>query len=201
MPEIPLFPLRIVIFPGGRIDLQIFERRYIDLIRHCLKSDTGFGICLLKEGQESFQDNTRQIVHRTGTYAKIVDWQQLENGLLGITAEGDVKFTIEDFWQADSDLLRAKVEFSSADNVAAQVIPLNDQFSGLADLLKSLENHPLVEQKNLLINYENLWDVGWRLSELIPIEVEKKQQLLEIDDPWKRMEIIEEIVANLANEA
>jgi len=200
MPEIPLFPLRIVMFPGGRFDLQIFERRYIDLIRHCLKSGSGFGICLLKEGEESLQDNTRQTIHRTGTYSKIVDWDQLENGLLGITAGGEVKFTIEDFWQADSGLLRANVEFSSADNISAQIIPLNDQFSGLVDLLQSLGNHPLVEQKNLLINYDNLWDLGWRLSELIPVEVEKKQQLLEIDDPWERMKIIEGIVAGLANE-
>jgi len=92
------------------------------------------------------------------------------------------------------------VEFSSADNISAQIIPLNDQFSGLVDLLQSLANHPLVEQKNLLINYDNLWDLGWRLSELVPIEVEKKQQLLEIDDPWERMKIIEGIVAGLANE-
>jgi|TARA_B110000438_G_scaffold71877_1_gene72065 Lon protease-like protein len=187
-------------FPGGRFDLQIFERRYIDLIRHCLKSDSGFGICLLKGGEESLQGNTRQTIHRTGTYSKIVDWDQLENGLLGITAEGEVKFTIEDFWQADSGLLRANVEFRSVDNISAQVIPLNDQFNGLVDLLQSLGNHPLVEQKNLLINYDNLWDLGWRLSELIPIEVEKKQQLLEIDDPWERIKIIEGIVAGLANE-
>ena len=59
MPEteqIPLFPLRVVMFPGGRLDLQIFERRYIDLVSHCMRTSTGFGVCLLKEGEEVIQE-------------------------------------------------------------------------------------------------------------------------------------------------
>lgn len=199
--EIALFPLRVVMFPGGRLDLQIFEQRYIDLVRHSLKSETGFGICLLKQGEETIQDNTEQTLHSTGTYSHIVDWDQLDNGLLGITVEGTAKFRIEKCWQADSGLFEASVSFSSNDSVDCQEIPLNDQFSGLADLLQNLENHPLVEQKKLQIDYNNLWDLGWRLSELIPIALEKKQHLLELDDPWERIESIERLVSDLANEA
>ncbi len=197
--EIALFPLQVVMFPGGRLDLQIFEQRYIDLVRHSLKSETGFGICLLKQGEETIQNHAKQTIHRTGTYSHIVDWDQLDNGLLGITVEGTAKFTIDNCWRADSGLLEATVRFSSTDSIASQEIPLNDQFSGLADLLQNLENHPLVEQKNLDINYNNLWDLGWRLSELIPIELEKKQHLLELDDPWERIENIEQLVSDLAN--
>ena len=69
-------------FPGGRFDLQIFERRYIDLVRQCLRSETGFGICLSKSGEETIQKNSGQAIYNTGTYSKIVDWNQLENGLL-----------------------------------------------------------------------------------------------------------------------
>ncbi len=198
--EIALFPLRVVMFPGGRLDLQIFEQRYIDLVRHSLKSETGFGICLLKQGEETIQDHARQTIHCTGTYSHIIDWDQLDNGLLGITVEGSAKFKIKKCWQADSGLLEATVKFSNTDSVGSQEIPISDQFSSLADLLQSLENHPLVEQKNLDINYNNLWDLGWRLSELIPIEVEKKQHLLELDDPWERIENIEQLVSDLANE-
>ncbi|MDA1369730.1 MAG: LON peptidase substrate-binding domain-containing protein [Proteobacteria bacterium] len=199
--EISLFPLRVVMFPGGRLDLQIFERRYIDLVSNCMRSSTGFGICLLKEGEEVIKTGTKQTFHRTGTYASIVDWDQLENGLLGITVEGSAKFKIEDCWQGDSGVLCAKVQFSDTDSVGKETIPLDDQFSALADLLQNLESHPLVEQKNLSIDYNNLWDLGWRLSELIPIEVEQRQQLLELDDPWERIENIEQIVSDLANEA
>jgi Lon protease-like protein len=148
--EIALFPLRIVAFPGSRVDLQIFERRYIDLVTQSMKSDTGFGICLLKQGDAMADIETKQTIHRTGTCVKIADWDQLE--------------------------------------------------SGLVDLLESLERHPLVEQKNLIIDYDNLWDLGWRLSDLMPLDAEQKQDLLELDDPWQRIEKIEEIVSRLANE-
>jgi Lon protease-like protein len=198
--EIALFPLRIVAFPGSRVDLQIFERRYIDLVTQCMKSDTGFGICLLKQSDSMEDSETKQAIHRTGTCVKIADWDQLESGLLGITVEGVNKFAIEDCWQADSGLLHATVEFSATDAVGSQEIPLQDRHSGLVDLLESLEKHPLVEQKNLIIDYDNLWDLGWRLSDLMPLNPEQKQDLLEVDDPWQRIEKIEEIVSRLANE-
>ena len=199
--QIPLFPLRVVMFPRGRLNLQIFERRYIDLVTHCMRTSSGFGICLLKEGEEVIQEGTNQTIHRTGTYSNIIDWDQLENGLLGITVEGSAKFSIEDCWQNDSGVLQGNVQFNETDNVGRETIPLDDQYTALADLLQNLESHPLVEQKKLIIDYNNLWDLGWRLSELIPIEIEQKQQLLEIDDPWERIQSIEQLVSDLANDA
>ncbi|HAC86649.1 MAG: LON peptidase substrate-binding domain-containing protein [Gammaproteobacteria bacterium] len=199
--QIPLFPLRVVMFPRGRLNLQIFERRYIDLVTHCMRTSSGFGICLLKEGEEVIQEGTNQTIHRTGTYSNIIDWDQLENGLLGITVEGSAKFSIEDCWQSDSGVLQGNVQFNETDNVGRETIPLDDQYTALADLLQNLESHPLVEQKKLIIDYNNLWDLGWRLSELIPIEIEQKQQLLEIDDPWERIQSIEQLVSDLANDA
>lgn len=199
--QIPLFPLHVVMFPRGRLNLQIFERRYIDLVTHCMRTSSGFGICLLKEGEEVIQEGTNQTIHRTGTYSNIIDWDQLENGLLGITVEGSAKFSIEDCWQSDSGVLQGNVQFNETDNVGRETIPLDDQYTALADLLQNLESHPLVEQKKLIIDYNNLWDLGWRLSELIPIEIEQKQQLLEIDDPWERIQSIEQLVSDLANDA
>ena len=114
--------------------------------------------------------------------------------------EGSTKFNIEDCWQIDSGVLQANVEFSQTDSVGKESIPLDNQFSALADLLQNLESHPLIAQKNLDIDYNNLWDLGWRLSELIPIDVEQKQQLLELDDPWERIQNLEQLVSDLANE-
>ena len=87
------------------------------------------------------------------------------------------------------------------DSVGKEPIPIDDDYTALAQLLQNLESHPLVEQQNLIIDYDNLWDLGWRLAELIPIENEKRQQLLEIDDPWARIENIEQLVSELANES
>ena len=199
--EISLFPLQLVMFPGGRLDMQIFERRYIDLVTQCMRTETGFGICLLKNGMETVQAGTPQNIHRTGTYVNIIDWDQLPNGLLGITVEGSVKFNIEDSWQAQSGVLTANVAFSENDSVGKQMIPIDDDFTPLTQLLQNLESHPLVEQKNLIIDYDNLWDLGWRLAELIPVENAKRQDLLEMDDPWERIENIEKLVSELADES
>lgn len=199
--EIALFPLRVVMFPGGKVDLQIFERRYLDLVSHCMRNDVGFGVCLLRDGEEVVTESAKQTIHRTGTYSKIIDWNQLDNGLLGITVEGHAKFRIKDCWQADSGVLEAKVEFTRGDCTNDDVIPLEDAYGALVDLLQSLESHPLIEKRNLSIDYDNLWDLGWRLSELIPMEVEQKQELLELDDPWERIRSIEKLVADMANEA
>ncbi len=197
--DIPLFPLNIVLFPGGRFDLQIFERRYIDLVSHCMRTGTGFGICLLKSGDETNGNNLNQTVYNTGTYAKIVDWDQLESGLLGITVEGAVKFVAQDFWREEDDVLHASVEFSNIESTEADVIPLGDEYTALSELLRNLEDHPLVAGRNLSIDYSDLRQLGWRLSELIPLGIDVRQELLELNDPVERLSKIEKLVSEMAN--
>ena len=150
---------------------------------------------------ETVQAGIQQTIHCTGTYANIIDWDQLSNGLLGITVEGSAKFNMEECWQAESGILMANVVFSENDSVGKQTIPVDDDFTPLTQLLQNLESHPLVEQKNLIIDYDNLWDLGWRLAELIPVENAKRQDLLEMDDPWERIENIEQLVSELADES
>ena len=116
--DIPIFPLKSVLFPKGKIALQIFEQRYLNMISRCLRVDAGFGVCLLKEGEEVVRPGRKQTVHGVGTYARVVDWDQLSNGLLGITIEGEKKFSIEDCHLQDDQLLMAKVEFSKSDHIA-----------------------------------------------------------------------------------
>ena len=197
--DIQLFPLRVVMFPGSKLDLQIFERRYLDMISHCLRNDMGFGVCLLREGDEMLREEGRQSFHRTGTYTRIIDWDQLENGLLGITVEGKAKFRIHNAWEADNGVLEAQAELSEQDCLGQEAIPVSEEFSGLVDLLQSQENHPLIEQKDLHVDYGNLWEVGWRLSDLVPLDMDQRQQLLEQDDPWERIRSIEKFVSILAN--
>ena len=197
--DIPLFPLNIVLFPGGRFDLQIFERRYIDLVSHCMRTGTGFGICLLKSGDETNGNTLNQTVYNTGTYAKIVDWDQLESGLLGITVEGAVKFVAQDFWKEEDDVLHASVEFSDIESTEADVIPLGDEYTALSELLRNLEDHPLVAGRNLSIDYSDLRQLGWRLSELIPLGIDVRQELLELNDPVERLSKIEKLVSEMAN--
>ena len=90
METIALFPLNSVMFPKGRVSLQIFESRYVDMIRQCLRETSGFGVVLIATGSEVARSGEKLDVHRVGTYCEIVDWNQLPNGLLGITAEAAV---------------------------------------------------------------------------------------------------------------
>ena len=90
MAHIPLFPLPLVVFPGGRLPLQIFETRYVDMVKRCLREGSGFGVIMITEGDQVLRDTEQQLpsVSRCGTYCSIVDFDELPNGMLGIMAEG-----------------------------------------------------------------------------------------------------------------
>jgi len=194
---IPLFPLRSVLFPGGRLPLQIFEQRYIDLVSHCLKTDSGFGVCLISEGEELLRPGKRQQVHRVGTYARIVDWDQLPNGLLGITVEGRHKFDVQESWAREDKVLMASVQFASDDFLGQAVLPLTGQHEGLVDLLRDLLTHPVIESLGLDVDFSDQHQLAWRLSELLPVPAHQKQKLLEINDTAERIREIENLVASV----
>ena len=85
MQNIPLFPLHTVLYPDGQLPLRIFEPRYVDMISECLKTNTGFGVCLIKQGAETGPAAT---CFNIGTYAEVVDFSRQTNGLLTITIQG-----------------------------------------------------------------------------------------------------------------
>ena len=114
---------------------------------------------------------------------------------MGITVEGAVKFVAQDFWKEEDDVLHASVEFSDIESTEADVIPLGDEYTALSELLRNLEDHPLVAGRNLSIDYSDLRQLGWRLSELIPLGIDVRQELLELNDPVERLSKIEKLVS------
>jgi Lon protease-like protein len=197
MDTIPLFPLNSVLFPKGRISLQIFESRYIDMISACLKEQTGFGIVLIKTGSEVATTGQKLDIHRTGTYCEVVDWNQLPNGLLGITAEGRSTFRIVESWREANSLCKAVVTFRPMDSVKAESVEVGEEFIEYVDLLRGLANHPAIEELKLHMRLDNLREVAWRLSELLPIGNKEKQSLLELVDPIARLQQIELYISAL----
>lgn len=191
METIPLFPLNSILFPKGRISLQIFESRYVDMIRQCLKDQTGFGVVLIETGSEVARPGQKLDIHRIGTYSNVVDWNQLPNGLLGITVEGHTTFKIVESWREDNDLCKAEVVFREYDSVDSDPVDVGEQFREYVDLLQGLSRHPAIEELKLDISFENLREIAWRLSELLPIANRDKQALLELSDPFDRLEQIE----------
>ena len=191
MEPIPLFPLNSILFPKGRISLQIFESRYVDMIRQCLKDQSGFGVVLIEKGSEVANPEQKLDIHRIGTYSSVVDWNQLPNGLLGITVEGQTTFKIVESWREESDLCKAEVLFREHDSVDSDPVDVGEQFQEYVELLQGLSKHPAIEELKLNIRFENLREIAWRLSELLPISNRDKQALLELSDPFDRLEQIE----------
>lgn len=197
---IPLFPLKSVLFPGGRLPLQIFEQRYLNLVSHALKTDTGFGVCLLKDGDEVARAGVQQQVHRVGTYARVVDWDQLPNGLLGVTVEGRHKFVVQECWSEKDQLLMGSVDYCGMDFLGEEPLPVAEDHEVLVGLLQQLVSHPVISKLGMSIDYEDLRQLGWRLSELIPLSLESKQALLELQDPHERIRAIEALIETMVKD-
>lgn len=187
---IPIFPLRTVLFPGGPLPLRIFETRYVDMVSRCLRQDQPFGVCLIREGREVADAATPYPV---GTLARIVDWEQHQDGVLGITALGDTRFRIRESWLAPDRLRLADVDLLPA----TPAPPLPEQAQDIRDLfdrvlaMRSLGYHHCHRRDT---------DADWlsgRLAELMPINLERKQELLATDDPMERLEALRELVPQL----
>ena len=193
--ELPLFPLGNVLFCGGRLPLQIFEPRYIDMISACTKSNTGFGIVLIRQGNEVRTDKDEQApsVFDVGTYASIVDFNPLPNGRLGTISEGGPKFRVCRTWEKDDRLLMGEVEFLPEENAAE----IGEQFQPLVVILRRLAEDPIIQRLGLEIDFTDARSVSWRLAELLPVDPETKQSLLQMQIPRERLAEIKRLVAKL----
>jgi hypothetical protein len=180
--EIPLFPLRTVLFPGGYLPLRIFEQRYLTMVRDCAQNDTGFGVCLIREGEEAVSPVKPAEI---GTYAQIVDWYTLEDGLLGVSATGTVRFMTENTWQEDDGLFRAEVRVLPEPPECAVPAAFSILSEVLGRFMEKLD-HQYPQYTPALLQ-DAVW-VGYRLSELLPLSGIEKQHLLELADPIERLQ-------------
>lgn len=184
MPDtIPLFPLRAVLFPEGALKLRIFETRYVDMIGRCMREGQDFGVVLILEGTEAGTDVTTAQV---GTTAKITDFEQLKDGLLGITAAGDRRFRIVDRRRQNDGLNIADVEWLPPDD-AATVPPDHED---LSDALRELWPR-LTEGRELAPpRYDDASWISARLAEILPLPADDRQSCLEMTDPVKRLDLL-----------
>ncbi len=179
--EIPLFPLRTVLFPGGSMPLRIFEPRYLEMVSECLKSGTQFGVCLIREGSETGKAATFQQI---GTLGSISYWQRLPNGMLGITVQGGQRFQILSSRTLANQLTRATVKPLPAEKKCC--VPTHYQRA--SKLLCSMLEQLGLPYNKPPVNYEDASWVGCRLAELLPLPLSQKQQLLQLTDPLQRLE-------------
>jgi uncharacterized protein len=187
-----LFPLKTVLFPGSRLQLQIFEQRYLRLVKTSLRDNHGFVVVLISEGSEV---GTAPEIYKTGIYADIVDWETLDNGLLGITIEARYRVRVSNPGAQDDGLLTGTIQslMDQNDVTPDAITLLND----LVVTLIALEKHPYIEQQNIRIDYGNASEVCYRLAQLLPVDELVKQSLLEIDEAARRAQRLRELIKKL----
>ena len=198
--DIPLFPLRTVLFPGGTLPLRIFEPRYVDMIRWCMREGKGFGVVLLREGSDVLDAKDPDSkakearIYDVGTQAHIIDFDQADNGLLGIVAQGGEKFSVIETDVARDGLMRAEVRLLSE-----PALPLSERYDPLVSVLRDLLAHPLIQELNPQVDFHEDRSVSHRVADLLPIAPEAKQWLLEMPTPEARLVELEEIIKQLAD--
>lgn len=197
MSELTLFPLSGVLLPHGKMPLQIFEQRYLDLVRDSMKNGSSFGVVWIRRGAEvAVKGSAAPQLGDYGTTARIVDWDQLPNGLLGVTIQGGERFDLAATTRRDNGLVVGEVTLR-APQAPAQMEP---QWEQLLDVLRSLETHPHVQRMALQLDYEDAWQVAYTLLQILPLEEAIKYRLLGLDDIRALMGELDTILNQISGE-
>jgi Lon protease-like protein len=186
--DLPLFPLQTVLFPGGRLPLRIFESRYMDMAKVCLREGSAFGVCLIREGREVGAPAAPMDV---GCVARITAWDMPQLGVLQVLARGERRFRIRERRVQADGLARASVALLAEETDA----PLDADADVCARVLrKAIESggEALVEPP---LRYGSAAWVSARLAELLPLSLAARQRLLEMDDARDRIEILRRLIS------
>jgi Lon protease-like protein len=182
-----------VLFPGGRLPLRVFEQRYLEMAKHCLKESAPFGVCAIREGAEV---GAPAVPAEIGCTARIAQWDMPQLGLLEIVARGESRFRILERRAEKSGLQRARIELLEPERDA----PIAESCAPCVRLLERvIEQHP-----GLLAPPHRLDSASWvsaRLAELLPLPLAAKQELLELADAAARLERVNALLRASAREA
>jgi uncharacterized protein len=187
--KIPLFPLNTVLFPEGELQLRLFEPRYLDMVSECLRSDSGFGICLIREGEEAGDPAD---FFPMGTFVKVIDWDQMDDGLLGIKVMGERRFKVESYDVQKDNLCMGDVTLLDEDD---ELLPVT--YQNFSDLLKEIANRYELPLMDVPERFEEAAWVSDRLAELLPFEISAKQSILEMDNALNRFDYMQALLEKI----
>ena len=197
MLSIPLFPLNTVLFPDGHLPLQVFEVRYLDLVKRCIASSDEFGVVSLASGSEVQRPAQHEKLTEIGTMARITDWNAPLSGLLRITCVGTSRFRIVSASQLKHGLWMGEVEMLDPDLPIPVPSEQQDVANALGAVIRSLQKrHMPAEQMPLLPPYK-LDDAGWvanRWCELLRLTPSQKQLLMAQQNPVLRLELVQDVL-------
>lgn len=189
--SLPLFPLRTVLFPGGVLPLKVFEQRYIEMTKSCLRDERPFGVCMITEGDEVDRGDGNVPAFATiGTLARIVNFDMPQMGILHLATEGGARFQVRDHAAGSSGLVVAEVT-ALADEPQH---PLREADAPLARLLELIATRIGPQNFPAQTHYDDASWVGYRLAELLPLPLSVKQGMLEINDAGLRLGVLKQFL-------
>jgi Lon protease-like protein len=181
-----IFPLNTVLFPGGTLPLKVFEQRYIEMTKVCIKDGRAFGVCLIKEGRET---GTPAVPQEIGCLARIAHWDMPQLGVFHLQVEGLQRFRIVRSEVEKNGLISAVIECLEND---LEVAPEETLCS---DVLKAIIEKIGAEHFPAPHRFDDAAWIGYRLSEVLPISLDIKQQLLRMTDPQARLSQLGKILS------
>lgn len=193
--SIPLFPLSTVLFPGGLLPLQIFEVRYLDMIARCIADETPFGVVLLTKGGEVRAPEARERFEEAGTLACVIDTTGSTTNLLQVVCRGGARFELHSTLQRANGLWMGEAELAQQDHAVQIPTELRGASEALERVLATLTDVP--RHRWPVLPPFQLDDSGWvsnRWCELLPLPDAQKQQMLMLDNPLIRLELLHDVL-------
>jgi hypothetical protein len=192
----PLFPLNTILFPGGLLPLRIFEPRYLDMVRLCIKAGTDFGVVGIVKGSDVMQAGEIVSFAEVGTVAHIVDFDVPQTGLMNIRCIGSSRFRIQICDQGKDGLWVGEVETIADDQIVPLQADLKRTAQALGELIDAMHGQGISQEQMPMLPPYRLDDCGWvanRWCEILPISLAQKQNLLELDSPLVRLELVNDM--------
>lgn len=190
--EVPLFPLGTVLFPGGLLPLRIFEQRYLEMAKVCLREGSPFGVCLIREGSEVGRPATHE---ELGCLARITQWDMQQLGLLQLVAQGGERFRVLATRIRPDGLILADIDLLAEEEDA----PMPGKYRACRQLLERIVAE---HGERLFAKPYRLESSAWvaaRLAEALPLPAPTRQRLLELDGGLQRLEIIQRLLVESAS--
>jgi uncharacterized protein len=189
--SLPLFPLRTVLFPGGLLPLKVFEQRYIEMTKACLRDERPFGVCMITQGDEVAHADGRIPEFATiGTLARITNVDVPQMGIMHLQTQGSTRFQVRSHSTDASGLVVAEV--TSIDDEPRH--PLAETYAPLARVLEAIATRLGPHDFPADARYDDASWVGYRLAELLPLPLSIKQRMLEVNDANVRLAALKQFL-------
>ena len=192
--ELPLFPLKTVLFPGGLLGLKVFEARYVDLISLCLRERRSFGVVALRSGREVGKAEDGVHFEATGTLAELIDVDSERPGILNVRCRGTQRFLVTASRQQNDGLWLAQTQPVADDALLAPSPGLAEAVRGLASTIAALKNAGKGEQFLPPHHFDQAGWVANRWCEILPISLAARQKLMEFTDPMVRLQLVDDFL-------